>query len=455
MKYLAIDIGASSGKMLEARPEKGKIITKIVHRFENRLVKQNGHLCWDIRYLEDEILEGLKKAKDADYISIDTWAVDYVLLDKDDRLLSPAVSYRDSRTENISLPLSREELYKRTGIQFQRFNTIYQLAAQKEEDPSVLDKASSLLFIPDYLAFRLTGEKVQEYTNATTTDMVKASTKEWDSDLIGKLGFPPDLFGKISMPGTILGPLRKEVREMTGCNATFILAPTHDTACAVLASPLREDSLFLSSGTWSLLGCINENAITSNAAMKSNFTNEGADNGMIRFLKNIMGTWMLQNIRKESGENLSFDKIVMKASKSRLIGLVDALSPRFLSPSSMSGEIDRALEEQGLGKPSGIGERALVVYHSLANAYKNAIEEISNITGRKFSHLAIVGGGSRDDFLNRLTRKYTGLAVTAGPDEGSAAGCLLSAMIHTGEIRREDIPSLLSLSFDIKTIQED
>ena len=199
-------------------------------------------------------------------------------------------------------------------------------------------------------------------------------------------------------------------------------------------------SLFLSSGTWSLLGCINEDAITSDAAMKSNFTNEGADNGMIRFLKNIMGTWMLQNIRKESGENLSFDEIVMKASKSGLIGLVDALSPRFLSPSSMSGEIDRALEEQGLGKPSGIGERALVVYHSLAN---------------KFSHLAIVGGGSRDDFLNRLTRKYTGLAVTAGPDEGSAAGCLLSAMIHTGEIRREDIPSLLSSSFDIKTIQED
>ena len=229
MKYLAIDIGASSGKMLEARLEKGRIITKIVHRFENRLIQQNGHLCWDIRYLEDEILEGLKKAKDADYISIDTWAVDYVLLDKYDRLLSPAVSYRDSRTENISLPLSRQELYKRTGIQFQRFNTIYQLAAQKEEDPSVLDKASSLLFIPDYLAFRLTGEKVQEYTNATTTDMVKAGTKEWDSDLVGKLGFPSDLFGKISMPGTILGPLRKEVREMTGCNATFILAPTHDT----------------------------------------------------------------------------------------------------------------------------------------------------------------------------------------------------------------------------------
>ena len=257
------------------------------------------------------------------------------------------------------------------------------------------------------------------------------------------------------MPGTVLGPLRKEIREKTGCTARFILAPTHDTACAVLASPLGKDSLFLSSGTWSLLGCINENAITSDIAMNRNFTNESSDNGMIRFLKNIMGTWMLQNIRKESGENLSFDEIVSKASQSELIGLVDALSPRFLSPSNMSGEIDRALEEQGLRKPSGIGERALVVYHSLANAYKNAIEEISTITGRKFSHLAIVGGGSRDDFLNRLTRKYTGLTVTAGPDEGSAAGCLLSAMIRTGEIRREDIPSLLASSFDIRTIQED
>ena len=455
MKYLAIDIGASSGKMLEARLENGKIITKVVHRFENRLIKQNGHLCWDIRYLEDEIIGGLSKAKDADYVSIDTWAVDYVLLDENDRLLAPAISYRDSRTENVSLCVSDEELYRRTGIQHQRFNTVYQLAAQQAEDPAVLDKASSLLFIPDYLAFRLTGVKVQEYTNATTSSLLKAGTSQWDMDLIGKLGFPERLFSGLSMPGTVLGPLRKEIREKTGCNARFILAPTHDTACAVLASPLGKDSLFLSSGTWSLLGCINENAITSDIAMNSNFTNEGSDNGIIRFLKNIMGTWMLQNIRKESGENLSFDEIVIKASQSELIGLVDALSPRFLSPSGMSREIDRALEEQDLRKPSGIGERALVVYHSLANAYKNAIEEISTITGRKFSHLAIVGGGSRDDFLNRLTRKYTCLTVTAGPDEGSAAGCLLSAMIHTGEIRREDIPSLLASSFDIKTIQED
>ena len=247
MKYLAIDIGASSGKMLEARLEKGKIITKVVHRFENRLIKQNGHLCWDIRYLEDEIIEGLSKATDADYVSIDTWAVDYVLLDENDRLLAPAISYRDSRTENVSLCVSDEELYRRTGIQHQRFNTVYQLAAQQAEDPAVLDKASSLLFIPDYLAFRLTGVKVQEYTNATTSSLLKAGTSQWDMDLIGKLGFPERLFSGLSMPGTVLGPLRKEIREKTGCNARFILAPTHDTACAVLASPLGKDSLFLSS----------------------------------------------------------------------------------------------------------------------------------------------------------------------------------------------------------------
>ena len=313
MKYLAIDIGASSGKLLKAWLEGGCIHTEIVHRFPNRLENISGHLCWDTGYLEAEIINGLRKAGDIDYVSIDTWAVDYILLDKDGNALGPAVSYRDDRTENAVCPVSREELYRRTGIQFQRFNTLYQLLC---EDKDVLEKADSLLMVPDWLAYRLTGVKVQEYTNSTTTNLVKAGTREWDYELIRKTGLPERLFGEISMPGRILGKLRDDIRAEIDSDPLFILGPTHDTACAVLASPLKEDSLFLSSGTWSLLGAVNETAITDGKAFSSNFTNEGADDGKIRFLKNIMGTWMLQNIRKEAGEDISFDDIVRKAESS-------------------------------------------------------------------------------------------------------------------------------------------
>ena len=452
MEYLAIDIGASSGKLLKGWLEDGILRTEVVHRFPNSLIKAAGHACWDIAYLEDEVIRGIAKAGSVDFVSIDTWAVDYVLLGSGGEPIAPAVSYRDSRTEDVICPVPKEELYRRTGIQFQRFNTIYQLLAQKAEDSSVLGKAESLLFIPDYLAYRLTGVKVQEYTNATTTNLLKAGEREWDMDLIRELGLPERLFGEVSMPGKVLGRLRPEIREKTGNDPLFILGPTHDTACAVLASPLGRNSLYLSSGTWSLLGSVNGNAITGDEAFRSNFTNEGADDGRIRFLKNIMGTWMLQNIRKETGSGISFDEIVSRAEASELPGLVDPLSERFLAPESMTEEIASALSEQGIRRPQYIGETALVVYHSLASAYRDAIREIGNITGRRFDHLAIVGGGSKDTFLDRLTKEYTGIRVTAGPDEGSAIGSLLSAMMHTDAIRREDIPSLLSASFDIRTI---
>ena len=426
MTYLAMDIGASSGKLVKARLEDGRIVTQVVHRFENRQRIIDGHLCWDIEMLYREMVAGLRKAGEADYITIDTWAVDYVLLDADDRLLTPAVAYRDGRTDTVTCPVSREELYRRTGIQHQKFNTIYQLLAQKAEDPDMLEKAHSLLFIPDYLAFRLTGVKVQEYTNASTSGLLKAGTGEWDRDLIDELGLPQRLFGDLSMPGTVLGPVREDIRY----DAAFILAPTHDTASAVLASPLGATSLFLSSGTWSLLGCISDRAYTDDGARMANLTNEGADDGRIRLLKNIMGTWMLQNIRREAGDDVTFDDMVTR-------------------------EVSDAIAEQGLFRPEGLGEVANVVYHSLADAYARSIRQLEDITGRRFTHLAIVGGGSRDGYLNTLAGRYTGLEITTGPQEGSATGALLSAMMHTGLIRREDIVRILTSSFDIGHITQE
>lgn len=447
MTYLAMDIGASSGKLVRAELKEGRISTSVVHRFQNNLIRTGGHLCWDIEHLYDELVAGLEKAGPADYVTIDTWAVDFVLLDSRGQLLTPAVSYRDNRTDNVSCPVTREELYARTGIQYQKFNTIYQLLALRKEDPGVLEKAEDLLFIPDYLAWRLTGEKVQEYTNATTSGLVKAGTDEWDYDLIDSLGLPRRLFRKMTKCGKVLGKVRQ-------CGASFILAPTHDTACAVLASPAGPDSLFLSSGTWSLIGCVNDSAVTTRKAMEYNLTNEGAWDGRIRLLKNIMGTWMLQCIRKEAGD-ISFDEMCKEAQNSRLPGIVDAMDSRFLSPSSMSDEVCAALEEAGRERPAGIGELANVVYNSLAMAYAKAAEQISEVTGRRFTHLAVVGGGCKDAYLNTLAKKYTGLEVTAGPVEGSAVGSILCAMINTGEIRKEDVPAILAASFDIATVQEE
>ncbi len=446
MTYLAIDIGASSGKLVRGWLEDGRIETQTVHRFSHSLQKRNGHLCWDLDYIISEIIRGIDKAGPVDWISIDTWAVDFLLLGKDGKPISDPVSYRDSRTAGIQCPVDRNELYSRTGIQFQEFNTIYQLLALQKEQPGLMDEAEDLLFIPDYIAYILTGKKIQEYTNATTTGLVKAGTAEWDMDLIRRLGFNERLFKPLSMSGSVKCAI-------PGRASSFILAPTHDTACAVLACPLSEDSLYLSSGTWSLLGCVTDSAVTSDSAREANLTNEGADDGRIRLLKNIMGTWMLQCLRRECGENTDFTRLQKMAQTSPLRGLVNPMDSRFLSPASMTEEVNKALAEAGYPKAENAGECANVIYHSLAAAYRDSVRQIESVTGRRFSHLAIAGGGSRDDYLNRLTKESTGLDVTTGPQEGSAAGNIISAMLHTGQIERKDIQKLIEASFDIKHVE--
>lgn len=450
MEMLAVDIGASSGKLLAGHLEAGRLVSRPVHRFENRLVRRHGHLCWDLEALFSQVVEGISKCPQASCVSIDTWGVDFVLLDDEGRILGDSVSYRDARTEHVDCPVPREELYQRTGIQHQDFNTIYQLLALKQEEPELLERAAHLLMVPDYLAWRLTGQMAQEYTNASTTGLLKAGRSEWDWDLIDRLGLPKRIFLPISMAGTRLGRLKP-------CYGTadFILAPSHDTASAVLASPITEDSLFLSSGTWSLLGCVNSGCVTSRAAYEANVTNEGAWDGRIRLLKNIMGTWMLQCVRKEAGGDMSFDELQQAAQESRLVGFVDPLDCRFLSPSSMTEEIALALQEQGLDRPKDAGECAAVVYHSLAEAYRRAARQMEELTGRRFGHIAIVGGGCKDSLLNHLTAEKCGMRVSAGPVEGSAVGNLLSSLMATGQLEADDIPSLLASSFDIEYIEQE
>ncbi|MFA6844673.1 MAG: rhamnulokinase family protein, partial [Sphaerochaetaceae bacterium] len=383
---------------------------------------------------------GLGKAKeqgrDIQTIAIDTWGVDFVLLDKQGLMIGSPMSYRDKRTEAVICPIGQEELYRRTGIQKMSFNTLYQLLALRQEDPSLLEKAEHLLMIPDYLSYRLTGCMHQEYTNATTTNLVDAEKRDWDRELIERLGFPLRLFGGLTNPMQPYGTLSDWVAQTIGYGATVLCAPSHDTASAVLGSPLSEDSAFISSGTWSLLGCVIDKPITTEEAREANFTNEGGVEGSYRFLRNLMGLWMIQSLQKEWEGNPSFDAICDAAKEAKdFPSLIDVVDNRFLAPQSMVKEITDACKDSGQSVPRTLGEFAQCIYLSLAKGYALAIESLERLTGKTFSHIAIVGGGSKDTYLDELTACMTGKKVIAGPSEGTAIGNLLSQMIASGEIK--------------------
>lgn len=440
--YLGIDIGASSGRHILSWIEDGLIRTEEIYRFSNAMVEKDGHLCWDIRGLYQEILTGMKKCRELGKIpvsmGIDTWAVDYILLDEEDEILGNPYAYRDNRTEGMDAQvyecINEKELYDRTGIQKQPFNTIYQLMATKMQEPQILAKAKTLLMIPDYFHFLLTGVKVQEYTNATTTQLVNARTKDWDKEIIAALQLPSDIFQKIRMAGTVIGNLSPQVEKTVGYTCQVVLPATHDTASAILAVPSMENEfLYISSGTWSLMGTELQEADCSLESQIHNMTNEGGYAGRFRYLKNIMGLWMIQSVKREEGKNLSFGDICELAKKCDIASVVDCNDNRFLAPKNMSEEVKKACRESGQQVPEGIAELACVIYQSLAQCYAKALKEISALTGKNFQKIYIVGGGANADYLNRLTAEKTGLEVLAGPTEATAIGNLAAQMIAAGE----------------------
>lgn len=484
--YLAIDIGASSGRHILGHVQDGRMILEEVHRFDNRQVRRGGHDCWDVDHLWQGILDGLKACKVLGKIpatvGIDTWAVDYVLLDKDGQRLGDAVAYRDSRTEGmdrvVEALIPPRELYARTGIQKQPFNTIYQLMALKREHPEQLESAHSLLMIPDYFHYLLTGVQKQEYTNATSTNLVNAAKKTWDRDLLDPLGLPRRLFGPLSMPGTEVGPLKEEIAREVGFQTTVVLPATHDTGSAFLAVPARDDrAVYLSSGTWSLLGVENEDPITTEESRRQNFTNEGGAWYRFRYLKNIMGLWMIQSIRRElngvdyvagkvraawtldvqAGERQwSFPDLIAAAeSAADFSAVVDANDEAFLAPDSMIAAMQQACRNAGQPVPDTVGRLMQCVYRSLTLCYKNAIEGLSGLTGKTYTSINIVGGGCQDNYLNRMTAAVTGLPVFAGPVEGTAIGNLAVQMIRGGDYA--DLAAAragIKASFDIHTIEQ-
>lgn len=457
--YLAIDIGASSGRHILAHMEDGKMVLEEIHRFPNGMVEQDGELVWEVERLFNEIKAGMKKCKELDKVpvsvGIDTWGVDFVLLDKDGNRIGNAVAYRDGRTkgmdEEVYKIIPEEELYGRTGIQKQMFNTIYQLMALKMKKPEQLAQAETMLMIPDYFHYLLTGKAAEEYTNATTGQLVSPVTKDWDMEMIEKLGYPTKIFQKLSLPGTVLGDLTAEVAEEIGYNCKVVLPATHDTGSAVIAVPSNQDDvLYISSGTWSLMGTELKEAICTKESKENNLTNEGGYDYRFRYLKNIMGLWMIQSVKKEIGGELGFGEICEMASKSTITSIVDCNDDRFLAPKNMTKEVQAACEESGQTVPETLADVAAVIYNSLAQCYAKTIKEIEEITGKSYDRIHIVGGGANADYLNRLTAKATGIPVYAGPTEATAIGNLAAQMMGDGVLKNlMDARECVFKSFDI------
>lgn len=440
--YLAVDIGASSGRHILGWVEGGKLRLEEIYRFENQLTRKNGRLCWNMDALTEEILRGLERCRELskipDSMGIDTWAVDFVLLDSQGGPLGDVVAYRDNRTRGMDRVVEElipsRDLYARTGIQKQEFNTIYQLMAIKRQEPELLEKASRFLMVPEYLTYRLTGRMENEYTNATTTGLVNAKSKTWDEELLKKLGFPQKLFGELRLPGYQVGRFTQEVQKRVGFDCQVLFPATHDTGSAFLAVPAKEGGVYLSSGTWSLLGTELFDPITTGESQKQNFTNEGGFQYRFRYLKNIMGLWMLQSLRREEGEGTTFARLEQEARKAKdFPSWVDVNDGRFLAPDHMGEAIRAFCRDTGQNVPETLGELASCVYFSLAQSYAQAIEELAALTGRTYTAVNIVGGGSRDGYLNQLTANATGLPVYAGPTEGTALGNLMVQMLTYGE----------------------
>lgn len=467
--HLAVDIGASSGRHIVGRVVDGRMELTEVYRFENGLTHRNGHLCWDIDALADEVVRGLAAAKAAGFepatIGIDTWAVDYVLLDERDQRIGDVVGYRDARTDGVRDALelagilSFDEHYARTGIQYQQFNTAYQLCALSREDRAELDSAKALLMVPDYLNWVLTGEKAQEYTNASTTGLVNAQTFDWDDELIDRLNLPWDIFQPIRMPGESLGRLRPEVAERVGYDAEVVLVASRDTGSAWLAVPARDEkAVYFSSGTWSLVGVERREPICTPQSAAANFTNEGGYERRYRYLKNIMGLWMIQNVRRELGDMTgtapSWNELVAAAEDARAKGfhaVVDADDPEFLAPASMLAALRDVCARSGQPVPNTMGEYALVVYDSLADDYARTVAQLRELTGTDFTSINIVGGGSNNGYLNQATADACGLPVFAGPTEGTALGNLMVQFIFGGEYASlEEARAAIKKSFEIK-----
>lgn len=422
--YLAIDMGASSGRHIVGYLKDGQIALDEVYRFGNGMDKVDGHLVWDTERLWSEIKTGIKlalnKYPQIESVAIDTWGVDYVLL-KGDQTVLPHYAYRDGRTADaitqVHAIVPFDELYRWTGIQFQTFNTIYQLYADKLSGR--LDGVTDFLMLPEYFTYRLTGIKMKEYTDASTGGFVNVDTKQFDKTILNKLGLPMNIFSTLHPAGTLVGYLSDDVAKEVGGQTKVILCASHDTASAFEAVDCPDNSVIISSGTWSLIGTKIKQASTSKQSQQSNFANEGGV-GYFRYLKNIMGMWLVNEVQRKY--NLPITEIVQLAEQSTYNQIFDVNDESLTAPADMEIAIRNLLDKKGKPLPQSIGDVFASIYHSLAYSYKLATDNMQSNLGITFDSIYIVGGGAKNKFLNSLTERYTCKKVVALPIEATAIG---------------------------------
>jgi rhamnulokinase len=472
-KFIGFDLGAESGRCVVAILNENKVTLREVHRFTTHRIKYENGFHWDILAIYKEIIVGLINAQKAfgsefDGIGVDTWAVDYVLIDSDGRIIGYPYHYRDDRTDGMMEEAFRivpkNEIYSKTGIQFAQFNTVFQLLSEKKRKSNLLNLTDIMLLIPDFLNYLLSGKKKAEYTNATTSGLIDSNTRKWSWELIDAFGLPRKIFPEIVEPGTILGTLLPSIAEQTGLskNIPVIAGASHDTASAVVSVPAYESSFangaswaFLSSGTWSLMGIELKQSLLSAQAMEYNFTNEGGVEKTTHFLKNIIGLWPIQECRRywqEKSNEYSYPELVSMAMENGFArAWVDLSDPRFLKAGEMPEKIIAYLKETGQTAKSDTGFIIRVVLESLAFSYRNTLNEIELVTGKKINKLHAVGGGIQNELLSQLTADAIGREVIAGPIEGTIIGNIGVQAITAKVVKNlNDWRMIVSNSFDVK-----
>jgi rhamnulokinase len=449
--HIAVDLGALSGRVILGHFGEGELLVAEAHRFTHPMTPVGGHLRWDVPHILAEIKKGIGRAveearrrgRPVISLGVDTWGVDYGLVDRSSRLVTPPVCYRDERTqgrmEEVFREVPRREVFDRTGVQFLELNTLYQLVAEVRGE-GIPAGAHRLLLMADLLHAQLGGRPCCEYTLATTSQMVSTATGDWDRDLLGRLGLPVSLLPDIVQPGTSLGTLRQSIQGELGVPPISIVAPAaHDTASAVVGAPLEEGWAFLSSGTWSLVGAEIARPLVTDAAYRHNFTNEGGAAGTIRLLKNVAGMWILESCRKQwSQRGTVLDYAALGRSMAELggpVGVIEPDDPRFFNPPDMVAEVKASLRESGQDVADDEVTISRVILDSLARKYQSVVEEIELVTGRNVAGLRIVGGGSQNDYLNQATADACGRPVVAGPAEATALGNLAVQAIAAGRFR--------------------
>lgn len=462
--FAAVDLGASSGRVILGKISKDKIEYEEVHRFTNGPISRGDGLYWDIDALKENVMEGLAKLAGAGIVSIgvDSWAVDYGLVNDQGELIRDPHHYRDDRNHrgvrNVEGKISSADLYKEVGLQFLPFNSLYQLAVDQDEESALLDRSDKALLIPDLFNFWLCGAQLTERTNASTTGLFDPRAKDWESSLIKRLGIQERLLPDIVSEGTYLGQITNEVRGQTGLDSLtqVVTVGSHDTASAFVAVPsTKPNSLFVSSGTWSLLGVELDEPILTEAARRANFTNEGGVDGRIRFLKNVTGLWLLQEASREwrnSGKTFQIEQLIKEAAKLPKRSVIDVNDERFVAPGDIPRRIQEACKETNQWVPDSEAEIVRVIFDSLVAKYVEVIAELESLTRTRLERIHIVGGGSQNELLNQLISDATQLDVFAGPVEATAIGNLViqarAAGVLVGTL--EDLRALIAKNFKIK-----